>query len=173
MNCPCCGFNLESQQVTISKKRIDDFFKKVLVVESGCWEWQGSTSSPPRYPYGNFSLNGKSCYSHRWMMIFVMGYIPAGMDVLHRCDNPKCVNLFHLRIGTHEQNMREMSDKGRAGIRIGPDHPNYKITPELINKVESLISAGCSIEQIKEKTGLSKASAWRIASKHYEHRKIK
>jgi hypothetical protein len=34
--------------------------------------------------------------------------------VLHRCDNPSCINPLHLDVGTQKQNMQDSSRKGRC-----------------------------------------------------------
>lgn len=52
--------------------------------------------------------------------------IPSGMRVLHTCDNPKCVNINHLYLGTQSDNMRDMYKRNRHtctrvpdGVRLG------------------------------------------------------
>lgn len=107
-----------------------------------CWECTGSTV---RGRYGHFrrapSNGGGMIYAHRYSWLFFKGEIPAGLYVLHRCDNPRCVNPKHLFIGTQQDNMNDMKNKGRQAIMEGPANPRFgvKLSPELKNRISKSI----------------------------------
>lgn len=103
-----------------------------------CWNWTGSVNAQG-YGYIGGVLNGsrhvpKGSYmlAHRVSWIIHRGEIPKGEGahgtvVMHTCDNPKCVNPSHLRLGTQSENVTDMIVKGRkvAGEwqkRKGVDH---------------------------------------------------
>lgn len=86
------------------------FWKKVQVNPGSCWEWTGCLNS---CGYGRTFLGGKHVYAHRLMFEAHNGPLGEGLQALHRCDNPKCVNPDHLFAGTRSDNMRDMVAKGR------------------------------------------------------------
>lgn len=77
---------------------------------NGCRLWTGPLSG--RYPVVRF--DGLSQKANRLAWTFANGPIPDGMNVLHRCDNPACVNPDHLFVGTQRDNVRDMVAKDRA-----------------------------------------------------------
>lgn len=81
-----------------------------VVTEAGCWEWQRARMGAG---YGNTRYQGKTINTHRLSYMLFVGPIPEGMYVLHKCDNPPCVNPEHLWLGTPADNMRDRDAKGR------------------------------------------------------------
>lgn len=87
---------------------LNKFMKKVVKQPNGCWLWGGANN----YKYGHFKLN-KEIYAHRSSFILHKNEIPEGMQVLHKCDVPLCVNPDHLFLGTHADNMQDKVNKNR------------------------------------------------------------
>jgi len=89
------------------------FLSKVsLQITSGCWVWTGFRNAQG---YGHFALDGyKVGRAHRASWVLHRGSIPTGLCVLHRCDNPSCVNPDHLFLGTDADNAHDRDAKGRG-----------------------------------------------------------
>ncbi|MCM1967239.1 HNH endonuclease signature motif containing protein [Streptomyces sp. G1] len=78
---------------------------------SDCIPWPKARNN---YGYGLISRHGKTQLAHRWYYQLANGPISNTRVVRHRCDNPPCVNVLHLELGTHKQNMRDRSERGRT-----------------------------------------------------------
>ena len=84
-------------------------------------------------------IGGKLVKSHRYAWAMANGPIPNGMVVLHKCDNPSCVNIDHLDARTQLENVRDMNVKGRRinnqpkGMASG----NAKLTEDDVRAIRS------------------------------------
>lgn len=108
-----------------------EIFRNFWVLDpSGCWRWIGRA-----YPntYGRIGYNGTEICSHRLSWILHKGEIPAGLWVLHQCDNPPCVNPDHLFLGTHRDNEDDKMRKGRQ--MHGEGHYAAKLTLTLVDEI--------------------------------------
>jgi hypothetical protein len=127
----------------------DRFWNKVkLAPENECWAWVGGKS---RKGYGLFHPKDHTMHAHRFSWVLENGEIPDSLLVLHKCDNPSCVNPKHLFLGTNKENMEDMTRKGRrVGIRLGKSNfvalgdknPSTKIPDSEIHKIKTKYGSG-------------------------------
>jgi len=110
-----------------------------------CIVWSGAKD---RDGYGVTSRNGKWTRAHRAAWSDVHGPIPEGLLVMHECDNPPCINVEHLKLGTILDNNRDAITKGRrarfsgrrldcTGVR-GEQHPVSKVTDKQREEIFAL-----------------------------------
>ncbi len=100
------------------------FLEKILVNPvTGCWEWQAGLNSDG---YGTFLYERKGSLAHRVSYKMYIGEIPEKLLVCHHCDNPPCVNPFHLFSGSHDDNLIDAQSKGRRRKEKHPSLTSYK-----------------------------------------------
>lgn len=103
-----------------------------------CWLWIGKTE---RNGYGRLQLGGKGSGlvgAHRLSFFIANGH--QAQVVMHRCDNPPCVNPAHLAEGTHKENTADMIRKGRkktGKIYYGTEHVCAKLDPDKVRFIRA------------------------------------
>jgi len=131
--------------VKFSALDMERFFTKVdfngpTTVGTPCWSWEGSRNE---YGYGQFWFEDRILRAHHFTFEMAYGKLPEGMLVMHRCDNPWCVNPTHLRAGTDKENAEDCVAKGRAASR-----KKRKLTPEQRREIGRLEAAGVPRREI-------------------------
>jgi hypothetical protein len=106
-------------------------FEKYVNRNGDCHEWTGCADKDG---YGLFSMSSqrKSIRAPRAAWELAFGPIAEGLHVCHSCDNPGCVNVDHLWLGTNQMNTQDKMDKGRHVTQKGMEHHQAKLTDEQI-----------------------------------------
>lgn len=140
-----------------------------------CWEWNAS-----RYngKYGQFKSQ-VGVVAHRFSYFLYVGDIPDGIKVLHKCDNPGCVNPNHLFLGTNADNTKDMVAKGRSRFQCskgpgdaackGEDHGRAKLTEADIRSIRKRYRKrsyhSSNAKQLAMEYGVSQMHITRIVKK--------
>lgn len=82
-----------------------------LIPFSDCHHWIGNISKRGR---ARFGVGKKQIYASRYIWEKNKGPIPNRLCVCHTCDNPACVNINHLFIGSQKTNVKDMINKNRS-----------------------------------------------------------
>lgn len=144
------------------------FWSKVKVTArtEDCWIWNGLKT---KTGYGQMSIGGrkgKIWFTHRFSYQLAYGEIPEGAHVLHRCDNPSCVNPNHLFLGTHKDNMQDMVNKGRKAIKYGEDTVHHKLTADKVISIrERFARGGISQSALAREMGVTQVAIQRIVTR--------
>lgn len=111
---------------------------------TGCWLWTAAMSSN-----GYGSLNGIS--SHRFVWTQLVGPVPDGMDLDHKCRTRLCCNPEHLEVVTRRTNLR----RGKG----------TKLSPAKVMHIRKLYDEGMSTRGISYVTGVSKSQVHLVTSR--------
>lgn len=138
---------------------MDRFWSKVNKTP-GCWEWTAGTNDSG---YGQISIivQGKKrvIKAHRWAWEQENGPIPAGLELLHSCDNPLCVKPAHLTPGTRAQNQADKCAKGRQAR--GAMLPHTRLLPPDVLAVKGEYARGRTPLELAAQYGVHRATIYR------------
>ena len=139
--------------------------KKVTIVErmekfvirrgaTDCWGWSGFKHKG----YGRIRVGKNAVGAHRIRYEAAYGPIPAGLVVMHACDNRECTNPRHLMVGTSTANTRDRDIKGRGarGERAG----NAVLTESIVRDMKLLYRGSkLSVSAVAERFGVKRETA--------------
>ena len=148
----------------ITKEWIERFNAKwVLNKANGCWEWTGATADKG---YGSIKIpkQRRQIPAHRLSYLIHKGEIPEGKCVLHKCDNPRCVNPEHLFTGTKLDNAQDMVSKMRHCF--GEKQWMHKLSEADARKVLELVAQGVKQTRIAQMLGIGPMQVSRIKRGH-------
>lgn len=156
----CCSDECVQKSRAIERygTKQEQFWAKVNKTDS-CWEWTGTIM---RGGYGHFSINNRYKQAHRVSYQMNVGAIPAGLCVLHRCDNRRCVRPDHLFLGTQKDNAQDAIAKGRftTGERNGfrKKKEAHKLTDTQVNEIAQRYKrGGITHKELAAEYGVSKS----------------
>jgi DNA-binding transcriptional regulator YiaG len=141
-----------------------DVFRSIQMLDKeSCWPWLGPFGGRPsdRRPY--FQANKVRKLAYRWVWELVNGPIPDGLMVRHKCDNGAhpigCCNIHHLELGTHVENMQDMTARGRHGLPA-----------TAVRAIRKLLDQGITQQEIADRYGVSRETISAISTgRVYNH----
>lgn len=128
-----------------------------------CWLWTAGTDDDG---YGIFGTTGtRAAKAHRVSYEFKYSPIAPNIQVLHRCDNPSCVNPRHLYRGTPMDNMQDKIIRGRERYLKGEECYQARLTSQQVRSIRRSHSKGWSYKRLAEKFGVSRSNIAQIVSR--------
>lgn len=114
----------------MSKTVHEKLLNKLDIIDQ-CWMWTGSKNPAG---YGMVQIGSKIKLAHRAMYEVYRGPIPDNLVIRHRCDNPGCCNPNHLIVGTRQENIKDIDDRGRRPK--GSNHWKCKLTEQQLTEIK-------------------------------------
>jgi hypothetical protein len=144
--------------LSVRKPTIAETFEQHYRVDSatGCFVWLRALKGPTsdRNNYGHLRVDGKPVAAHRFAYARRHGKIPAGKEVLHKCNNPQCVNWRHLLLGTMRENQAQKARELRAG---------KKLTPTKVRRIRAALARGTAQRTLAKRFGVCQMNISYIA----------
>lgn len=126
---------------------------------SGCFLWLGTTNKDHAYGRIRGDKSRKMLLAHRVAWELYCGPIPDDLKVLHKCDNPPCVNPDHLFLGTIPDNVADCVSKNRQRGAPGIKNAKSKLSEDQAIEIKSSTH---SLNSLARAFGVTKQTVWGI-----------
>ena len=134
--------------------KVDRENSNIFYDNTRCWEWTDGLS---KNGYGRYMYKGNVTLSHRYSYFLNFGEYDMKLNVLHHCDNPKCVNPKHLFLGTQFENMQDKVKKRRQ--RFGELVNTSKLTEGDVTRIYKMLDSGNYLQrEIAEVFGVTQGA---------------
>lgn len=152
---------MDKIQKTVEQRIMEKVEKK----ENGCWIWTGAKSGGngrEEYKYGYITIDYKQKRVHRVLYELTYGVKLGDKILLHKCDNPLCVNPKHMQPGTINDNNQDAIRKGRVRHPKGEDN-HSKLTEKQVEEIRMLNDEfGYSNRELGEEFGVHAVTIYNI-----------
>ena len=139
---------------------LDKFSLYAKQQPNGCVTWEAGKTSDG---YGVVNFDGKSLLAHRIAFEIFKGVDPKGNCVCHTCDNPSCINVSHLFLGSQAENMADMKAKGRRkNIGLGEKNGRAKLNLCKITEMREKRMAGKTLKEIASEYQVGTSTVCRV-----------
>jgi hypothetical protein len=154
----CCSITCANK---LRARPLNARFWSYVEKRKGCWDWKGTIDKDG---YAVISdENRRQIRAQRLSYELNHGPIPKGKHVLHRCDNPPCVNPAHLFLGSNLDNIADKVSKGRQAK--GPGIKRNKLAPEDIPEIRRYLKFGNKHTDIAKDFGVSAGTIQAIGAR--------
>jgi hypothetical protein len=160
-------------------------------LQTGCLEWQGKVN---RFGYARVGYGNLIFFAHRVAFFLYYGIDPGDLLVRHRCHNRLCGCPTHLRLGTHEDNSRDMVESGRSQLgakhwtqrrpervkelkakgvyapqatalaKLNEHHPNTILTADKVREIKERLAQGADNRTLAAEYGVTHSNISAIAN---------
>lgn len=145
---------------------IDNYIERIP--ESGCWIWMGYVS---KSGYGQFTYKKSTQRAHRLVYSLLVGEIPYGLQIDHKCRVRCCVNPSHLEPVTQKENIIRGISPPANNSRLTHCKHGHEFSPENTETRRGFRQCKTCIAKEKHEYWLRHRNEWNERSKQWHRAK--
>lgn len=138
------------QRVKLYKSRIRQYTRSTPN-EQGCLLWKKYCDNDGYAKMWYFGVQRQ--VSRILMSLYCDFNLSNHLLVLHSCDNPRCCNIHHLRIGTPHDNVDDRMKRHRQRNVCGEEHPSSKLQESDVRSIFRQYARGATMQALAEEYG--------------------